>query len=114
MLTRRQFMLGLAGGLATVGGGLIYVGRVEPRWLAVSRIHVPLQRAKPDQAVTEVRVLQLSDLHLSSEVSLEFIAESIDLGLSNNPDLIALTGDFFTGQAQNLPEYAEILRRLSA
>jgi predicted MPP superfamily phosphohydrolase len=112
MLTRRRFIQGIAGGLVTVGGGLAYVSQVEPRWLTVSRFQVPL--AKADHAVPLVRVLHLSDLHLSSEVSLEFISKSIDLGLANQPDLIALTGDFFTGRPRDLSAYATTLQRLSA
>lgn len=96
----------------TVGAGLVYVRRIEPRWLAVSRIRVPLNRT--GQSIVPVRVLQLSDLHLSPEVSLEYIAESIDLGLSTRPDVIVLTGDYFTGPAQTVSEYADVLRRLSA
>lgn len=61
-----------------------------------------------------LRVLHLSDLHLSSVVPLSFIIESIELGLSEKPDLIALTGDFFTGPAYALSDYAKALRPLAA
>jgi uncharacterized protein len=108
-MTRRQFLLGVAGGLATATSGAAYVSRIEPRWLAVSRIQVPLS----PPADVAIKILQLSDLHLSSVVPLELIEESIELGLAENPDLIALTGDFYTGQAQQVDAYASVLSRLS-
>jgi uncharacterized protein len=111
MLTRRQFVFGSAAGLALAGGSVSYAVGVEPRWLAVSRIQVPaLTTQKKD---VSIRVLHLSDFHLSSEVPLKFIADSIELGIAEKPDLIALTGDFFTGGTREMDGYAETLRRLS-
>lgn len=61
-----------------------------------------------------IRLLHLSDFHLSSVVSLAFIAESISLGLAQQPDVIALTGDFVTARLTQTREYTDILARLSA
>ncbi|MEO7597394.1 MAG: phosphodiesterase YaeI [Opitutus sp.] len=110
-MTRRQFLLGLAGGLATATTGAAYVSLIEPRWLAVSRIQVP---RPPPANSSPIRILQLSDLHLSSVVPLDWIEESVALGLAEKPDVIALTGDFYTGKAQQVDAYAKVLRRLSA
>ncbi|MEO6002867.1 MAG: phosphodiesterase YaeI [Opitutus sp.] len=112
MITRRQFLLGVAGTVLSAGAGFEYVRRVEPRWLAVSHVNVPLRSSlKP---AGTLRVLHLSDLHLSSVVPLEYIAQSIDRGLEEKPDLIAVTGDFYTGDAADIIQYAEVLSRLSA
>lgn len=109
-MTRRQFLIGAAGGLVTASSGAAYVSQIEPRWLAVSRIRVPL--AQPSTS-NGIRILQLSDLHLSSVVPLELIEESVELGLAEKPDVIALTGDFYTGQARQAEAYAKVLSRLS-
>ncbi len=61
-----------------------------------------------------LRVLHLSDFHLSPVVSLAFIAESIALGLAEKPDLILVTGDFLTGRLENIAPYAATLARLPA
>jgi len=112
MLTRRQFVLGLGGGLATLGGGGAYPRWVEPRWLKVSRTTVTLGNAAA--GTTPVRVLHLSDFHLSDVVSLAFIAESVELGLAQKPDVIALTGDFVTNRVTHAVEYSKVLARLSS
>lgn len=112
MLTRRQFIRGVVGGVTTSTAAFAYMGQIEPYRLEVCHVSVPLNRAQPPR--TSLRVLQLSDFHLSSCVSLEFIARSVELGLAEKPDLIALTGDFCTGKVQQASRYAAVLRRLSA
>ncbi len=110
--TRRKFLWTLAGGtLAGVGAGS-YARWGEPHWLEVHRVVVPMARAA-DPAPT-LRILQLSDLHLSPVVPLEFIAEAITLGLAQRPDLIVVTGDFFTNVLTDAARFAEVLARLPA
>jgi predicted MPP superfamily phosphohydrolase len=111
MITRRQFLAGLAGSLSLSAGGAGYVSRIEPRWLAISKWRVPLAKFSGGSTV---RVLHLSDFHFSSVVPLDFIAESIERGLAERPDLIAVTGDFFTSGTHDVTSYAEVLGRLSA
>ena len=80
----------------------------EPGWLEVGRHDVPIGKDRPS-----VNILQLSDFHASSVVSLKQIAESVDLGLSLKPDLICLTGDFITSKYDAFDEYAAVLKRLA-
>ena len=111
MLTRRQFILGVTGGLVTAGP-LAYSVGVEPRWLEVTHTAIPLSRPAPLRE--PVRIVQLSDFHLSRVVSLDFIAESVALALAQKPDLIALTGDYCTRGPRQLEEYAKVLAPLAA
>ena len=80
----------------------------EPGWLQVGRHNVPTGKGRPP-----VSILQLSDFHASSVVSLEQIAESVDLGLSLKPDIICLTGDFITSKYEAFDAYAAVLKRLA-
>ncbi len=83
---------------------------IEPRWLDLShtRVNLGTRLHKP------VRLLHLSDLHLSVFVPISLIHEAIDRGLAGKPDLICVTGDFITNsRAVNPSEYAQALRRLS-
>ena len=105
LFTRRNFLAALA--VAAAGGA--YVRWCEPRWLKAVEVQVPLSKA----ARPPLRVLQLSDFHASPVVPLEFIAESVTLGLAQKPDLICLTGDFITHKYDRFEEYAAVLRRLS-
>jgi len=56
-----------------------------------------------------LKVLQLSDLHASKFVSLDFIAKAVQLGLSLKPDLVLLTGDFITRKFDQFDRYKETL-----
>jgi len=112
LLTRRQFLSCLGGGMLTSASGLSYARWIEPRWLEISRITIP--RISPSDFATPVRLLHLSDFHLSSVVPLEFIAESVNLGLAEKPDVIVLTGDFFTGRPATIDSYAAVLARFAA
>jgi predicted MPP superfamily phosphohydrolase len=111
-LTRRNFLFALGGGALAGASGLAYIRRGEPHWLEVNRVRVPLTPGT--NAAPSLRILQLSDFHLSPVVSLEFIAESIALGLAQQPDVIALTGDFFTNVLDDAAGFTAVLARLSA
>ncbi|HLP00521.1 MAG TPA: phosphodiesterase YaeI [Opitutaceae bacterium] len=103
-LTRRRFLgAALLAGLGAAG----YARWVEPRWLDCDEIHVPLGRTLP------LRILHLSDLHVSDAGSLELVDWAIALGLGLRPDLAALTGDFITGAFTSSPDYELTLRRLA-
>jgi uncharacterized protein len=107
-ISRRKF-LGVLGGSGVAGAaGLGYMRFCEPGWLQIGRHEVPVKPGQP-----RVRVLHLSDFHASPVVSLELIAEAVDLGLSLRPELICLTGDFVTWKYERFPEYSRILKRLS-
>jgi predicted MPP superfamily phosphohydrolase len=107
-LSRRQ-LLGLSAGIGL--GGIIgvptYMRFVEPRWLRSSHWRLALPN------MPKLRLLQLSDLHHSKYVPLEFIAKAIDRGLEQQPDLICLTGDFVSREVKEGVAYSKILSRLS-
>lgn len=46
----------------------------------------------------KVKVLHLSDLHLSEVVSIKHIDQAFQKGMKNSPDVCLLTGDFITSQ----------------
>lgn len=108
-MTRRKFMYSF---LTTSGIAASYPCYFEPRWLAVTRPQVTLSRTS---LAEPVRILHLSDLHLSFPVPLNLIENAVTIGLNERPDVICLTGDFITDR-QNLSwgAYARTLSRLSA
>lgn len=110
-LTRRNFLRTAALGTLSAGGAAAYTHWGEPHWLKLQHYAIPtLQR---DRA--RVRFLHLSDFHASRDVSLEFIAEAIALGLAEKPDVIAVTGDFFTNRFHHpVADYVDVLRPLAA
>jgi uncharacterized protein len=111
-LSRRHFLIGgAAAGTAAVAGAL-YSRFGEPHWLELSRVSVPLSPA--GESRPPVRIAHLSDFHSSPVVPLAFIDEAVSLALTERPDAVAITGDFFTNRLRDAAPYADILRRLSA
>ncbi len=83
-----------------------YACCLEPRWLGIGRhrIRIPL-----GESGAPLKILHLSDLHASPQVSLDFIQKAVQLGLGLEPDLICLTGDFVTGKLDQFDRYTGIL-----
>ena len=115
-LNRRQFFKaalggGLMGGLVGAGG-YRYMTTVEPSWLAVEQIQVPIAQLPP--ALDGLRIAQLSDLHVSQHTPLHQIAEAIALCNSLTPDLVAITGDMVWHDLALMPGLAKALAQLQA
>ena len=82
---------------------------IEPNWIGVGRHQVPIL----PRGSAPIRILQLSDFHVSGQIPLNFIERAVDLGLNERPDLICLTGDFITTEWNEWEAYSRILERLS-
>ena len=111
----RRGILRLAAGAALAGaGGLLYAREVEPRRLEVVRLGLNLPRLA--EAFDGYRIVQIGDLHLddwSKPARLHRIAEMAN---AEDPDLIAVTGDFASYSARKLDTERLVgaLRRLRA
>jgi len=116
IVTRRGFLrwLGLlTGSLAATGlGGWKYTSDVEPWWLALERIGVPI--AGLPAALEGLTIAQLSDLHWGKDVKAGHIARAVDVAMETHPDLIVLTGDYVTYSAFDSADCARELARLEA
>lgn len=87
--------------LGTLGSACVAWGLwVEPGWLEVRRLELPLARLPP--GASPVRLVQVSDLHVDRRPGLE--QEVPALVRAERPDLIVFTGD-----ALNAPEGRERL-----
>jgi uncharacterized protein len=110
LYTRRRFLRAVLLSGAAAAAGVTYMRYLEPRALRLTLTPVIL----PGRALaTRIRILHLSDLHLSKVVPLDFIRTAIRLGLTANPDLICLTGDYVTGRVSVPDEYVSLLKELS-
>jgi predicted MPP superfamily phosphohydrolase len=110
-LSRRAFLVGLGSAGAAGVTAALYARFAEPQWLQVSKHQV--QAGKLIDA-PPIRLVHLSDFHASSVVPYDFIEKAIVLAIAQRPDLIALTGDFFTNRVTDFPRYANLLKRLVA
>jgi predicted MPP superfamily phosphohydrolase len=92
--TRRGWFKKLIGGIvATLAGGAYL--RFEANWLETTKKTVKLDHFRKD---AKVKILHLSDLHLSSVVSVDDIDFALREGFQRSPDVMFLTGDFITGK----------------
>lgn len=73
-------------------GATAYATRVEPAWLKIERVRVPIPALPP--AFDGYRIVQLSDIHLGNFTPQETVARAIHMALDLAPDLIVLTGDY--------------------
>jgi predicted MPP superfamily phosphohydrolase len=66
------------------------------------------------KAGDSIRIVQLSDLHHSTDVPDSLIEQSFEIALAQKPDIICFTGDYITeGRGYDEAWYRDALRRLS-
>jgi uncharacterized protein len=81
----------------------VYAQGVEPRWFAIKTIDVKL--AGLDPAFEGYKIVQLTDLHARSAIMNRAALEKVaQLANQQQPDLIALTGDYITRGADKSEE----------
>jgi hypothetical protein len=110
-MTRRRLLYGAAAA-GTSGAGLGYIRFAEPRWFEIAEIDIRLPRWP---AGRELRVLHLSDFHLSQPVPAAQLHAALNLALPLRPDIIFLTGDYVTALDHSDPEdLRSMFERISA
>ncbi len=114
-ITRRRLLKWLLGSAATAGlsavAGVGYATSVEPHWLAVERVNVPLPGLPA--SLDGFTIAQLSDLHRGPCMSQEDIAQAVELALQQEADLIVLTGDYVSASAEYAFSCADALSPLT-
>jgi uncharacterized protein len=89
-----------------------YGRRIEPTWLELNRLLVPVSDL-PD-AFAGFRIVQLSDFHCSHHVTPTYLNEAVSLAQGQDPDLVVLTGDFVHRGYKYVDAVADVLGGLSA
>lgn len=115
-INRRQFLkacLRVTTAGAVAGTGLYQYGkRIEPARPVVERVQIPLKNLK--SALEGFKIVQVSDIHIDSFTRIEVVQAAAALANSLKPDLIALTGDYITRQAEAITDLAPIATALEA
>jgi uncharacterized protein len=76
-------------------GGLAYGIFIEPEKLDVKEVEIILPRLA--HQFSGYRIVQLSDLHMGGWMNGERLRKVVDAVKKRQPDLVVITGDFFTG-----------------
>lgn len=90
---------------------LSYAVLVEPTWLEVNHLEIPVAGGPPDG---RLRIVQLSDFHFQRRVPEKYIRHCIQSANAERPDLVALTGDYIHKGPRFVDHIAELLSQLSA
>lgn len=111
-LSRRRFLQVLGSTALSAAGIFGYTRLLEPRWVDVEEVMLAI----PGLPVTAagLRIVQISDIHLSRYTPMEKLASAVTEINALVPDLVLLTGDFVGDQAGNARGLVEPLRRLAA
>jgi predicted MPP superfamily phosphohydrolase len=91
---------------------LTYAVRVEPTWLELNRLDVPV--AELADPFHDFRIVQLSDFHCSRQVTPAYLGEAVDLAQAQHGDVIVLTGDFVHKGYKHVERAAAVCGRLHA
>ncbi|OAI53519.1 hypothetical protein AYO44_15910 [Planctomycetaceae bacterium SCGC AG-212-F19] len=89
-----------------------YGYRVEPTWLELNHLDVPVPDLPPSFA--GFRIAQLTDFHCSRHVTPSYLAEAVELTRRQQPDVVVLTGDFVHKGYKYVDPVAEVLGQLEA
>lgn len=90
---------------------LSYAVLVEPTWLEVNRLQIPVGSVG---ATRSLRIVQLTDFHFQRRVSAKYVARCVEAANAERPDLIALTGDFVHKGHRYVEGIADLLSQLRA
>lgn len=116
IISRRRFLkITLASAVGTVVAGVgsfAYAHDIEPQNLEVvaQELHLP----RLDPAFDGYRLVQFSDIHMGTGMTAERLMHVVEVVNAQQPDAIAITGDFVTGGNIQplLPELIETLSHL--
>jgi predicted MPP superfamily phosphohydrolase len=77
---------------------LMHPPRVRPGWVELKQVSLTLPRLHP--AFHGYRLVQISDLHTDISLTPAHLAEVVELINQQQPDLVAITGDFVSYEAR--------------
>jgi predicted MPP superfamily phosphohydrolase len=89
-----------------------YAYHVEPVWLEVNRIALPV-RGLP-RPFHGLKVAHLTDFHYGRQIPAGYLEGALEKALEEKPDLIALTGDFIDRGPRHVATAAKLFRGLKA
>ena len=118
VISRRRFLkisLISAIGTTVAGvGGFVYAHDVEPQNLEIVQLELKLPRLDP--AFDGYRLVQFSDIHMGTGMTTERLSHIVNVVNEQNPDAIAITGDYVTAGdiTPLLPGLIEPLSKLQA
>lgn len=92
-LSRREFLkIAAVTGIAVGTGSFVYASAFSPYVIEVTNHHIPLRNLSAN--FDGYKIVQITDLHMGSWLNGERLMEAVEIVNEQQPDLIAVTGDF--------------------
>ncbi len=104
-LLRFPWLAAFSGVVAGIGAWR-YATRVEPNWLDINVVHVPVRGL--GKAFSGLRIVQLSDIHLGFWMNSARLGRVVQEALALEPDVVALTGDYMVGDGWTAKHAAQL------
>ena len=101
-LHRSLFHMGISGITLTNSGNLI-----EPQWVEITQHEISIANLPP--AFEGFSIVQLTDLHHSSMVTLDYLQACFRQVVDLQPDLVVMTGDYITYQEKYAQPVAQAI-----
>lgn len=106
-------LLGVGAAFPTVATGFIYATFIEPNWIELCEIPLTLPRLEPQ--FDGYRIVHISDIHAGKWMPQDRLDRIVEMVNEQQPDLIAVTGDFVTRTYRKAPvDIAPTMRKLHA
>jgi hypothetical protein len=104
-----SYLLALSAVISLV---LVVYGYFEARSLVVEHVRIETNRLPPNRK--EIRILQISDLHIGIATRAGDIDALLKIAGETAPDIIVSTGDLVDGVVRGAEHYAGLLRMMKA
>ena len=99
--SKRKLIIGIRntfyGLIAIAVFSLIYIFQIEPLWFEIVPVNLTISNLAP--AFDGFKIVQISDLHADTSMNPKKLSKIVDLINQQQPDLVAMTGDFVTSNA---------------
>jgi uncharacterized protein len=92
--------------------GLFYISVIEPNWIEVKQVSLNLPHL--DRAFENYKIVQVTDVHADEWMNHDRLAQIVQRVNHQNPDLVALTGDYISRRAERYAPILEELNQLQA
>jgi uncharacterized protein len=89
-----------------------YARHVEPTWLEINRISMPVRGLAPQ--FHGLKIAHLTDFHYGAHIPSGYIEGALERAQAEEPDVIALTGDFIDRGPKHVAQAARLFRNLKA
>ncbi len=110
--SRRKFLRRMISTGAVLGVGAIYATQIEPFWLDVHPVDVPI--ANLPAAFEGFRIAHLTDLHAGESVPISHLRRAVDRVNALSPDCVVVTGDLVTHDPDWIEPISQVLSQLRA